>query len=301
MPTKGLRSPVKWHGGKYYLCERIISHFPLHQTYVEPFGGGASVLLNKQPSPVEIYNDLDEAITRLFRVLRDHGEALRQKLILTPYSEVEFEAAALQHEDEVEQARRDFVRWRQSLGGRGDAFSFTRHRARREMADVVSGFLSTIDDQMPLVIERLRQVQILRRPAIEVIRGWDDPEALFYCDPPYLHETRNRRTTDVYGVEMNEEEHRELATTLRQCKGKVVLSGYPSPLYDELYGDWRRIEFDVANHASSEGKKNRMQEVLWFNWGLVDDSSRLKGHQFETLYPCVQTAIERSMSTIGHG
>lgn len=277
MANKGLRSPVKWHGGKHYLCTRIIACFPKHRTYVEPFGGGASVLLNKQPSPVEIYNDLDGSITRLFRVLRDHGEELRRRLILTPYSEVEFEAALLPSEshDEIEQARRDFVQWRMSLGGRGEAFSFTRHRVRRDMADVVSGFLSTIDAELPRITQRLRSVQILSRPAVEVIKGWDDPDCLFYCDPPYVHETRNRRTTDVYGVEMSESDHRELAAVLKECKGKVILSGYPSELYEELYGTWRSLSFEMANHASSEGVKNRMKEVLWFNWSRADSDSRL--------------------------
>jgi DNA adenine methylase len=235
------------------------------------------VLLNKQPSPVEIYNDLDGAITRLFRILRDHGEELRRRLILTPYSEVEFNAAieATEPCDEIEQARRDFVRWRMSLGGRGEAFSFTRHRARRDMADVVSGFLSTIDDELPKIIERLRAIQILCRPAIEVIRGWDCDNCLFYCDPPYVHETRDRRTTDVYGVEMSEADHRELAAVLKTCKGKVILSGYPSELYEELYGEWRNVSFDMANHASSEGLKNRMKETLWFNWTGAEAESRL--------------------------
>src|SRR5438094_6371094 len=99
-----LRPPVKWHGGKFYLCHRIIQHFPLHHTYLEPFGGAASVLLNKPPCPVEVYNDLDQRITRLFRVLRDHGQELQRRLSLTPYSQIEFEEAGKQGGDEIEQA-----------------------------------------------------------------------------------------------------------------------------------------------------------------------------------------------------
>src|SRR3954466_3079099 len=120
-PNK-LRPPVKWHGGKHYLQARIIDLFPQHHTYLEPFGGAASVLLNKPPSEVEVYNDLDGRITRLFRVLRDHGGEFQRRLSLTPYSELEFRDALIEHPDELEQARRDFVRWRLSLGGRGDSF-----------------------------------------------------------------------------------------------------------------------------------------------------------------------------------
>ena len=262
-----LRPPVKWHGGKHYLAGWIIQHFPDHHTYVEPFGGGASVLLNKESSPVEIYNDLDERITRLFRVLRDHGDELRRRLSLTPYSEIEFrESAASAPDDEIEQARRDFVRWRLSLGGRGDSFSFTLHRVRRQMADVVSGYLSAIDDQLPLIVERLRRVQILCRPATDVIQNWDDADALIYCDPPYVPMTRHEGSRQVYGQEMSEDEHRELADLLRSCRGKVVVSGYPSELYSKLYRGWTTAEFDIANHAAGGRSKARKRETLWMNF-----------------------------------
>lgn len=264
---KAMRPPVKWHGGKFYLCHRIIGEFPPHHTYVEPFGGGASVLLNKLPSQVEVYNDLDQRITRLFRILRDNGPELQRRLALTPYSEIEFnnadEPAAT---DDIEKARKDFVRWRLSLGGRGDSFSFTLHRVRRQMADVVSGYLSTIDEQLPLIVERLRTVEIVCRPAIEAIGMWDSGETLFYCDPPYLPSTRHESSRSVYGCEMTEGEHRELAVVLRRCVGKVILSGYPSDLYKELYGDWRVLTFDIANHAAGGRTKARKQETLWMNW-----------------------------------
>lgn len=261
-----LRPPTKWHGGKFYLCQRIIEQFPVHHTYVEPFGGAASVLLNKQPSSVEIYNDLDDRITRLFRVLRDHGDELQHRLSLTPYSELEFDQTNESTTDEIELARRDFVRWRQSIGGRGDGFSYTLHRVRRGMADVVSGYLSTIDEQLPLIVERLRSVQFLCRPATDVIRTWDSPETLHYCDPPYVASTRHESSREVYGYEMTEDDHRELADVLNSCTGKVVLSGYPSELYSDLYRDWRTMQFDVANHAAGGKSKARKQETLWMNW-----------------------------------
>jgi DNA adenine methylase len=266
MPSKPIRSPVKWHGGKHYLCHRIINLFPPHNTYVEPFGGGASVLLNKEPSPVEIYNDLDHSIVRLFRVIRNDADRFQKLLCLTPYSEAEFAADLPDTTDETELARRDFVRWRMSLGGRGKAFSYTKHRVRRGMADVVSGYLSIIDEVLPLIVQRLRSVQFIERSATEVIRIWDSSETLFYCDPPYVHSTRNKRTLDAYGVEMSETGHRELASVLRKATGRIILSGYPSPLYEELYGDWLHFDCDIANHASGASSKSRMTERLWCNW-----------------------------------
>lgn len=276
---KTLRPPVKWHGGKRYLCKRIIAYFPSHQTYLEPFGGAASVLLNKAPAPVEVYNDLDQRIARLFRVLRDQGDEFRRLLTLTPYSEVEFNHVNEPADTEIEQARRDFVRWRLSLGGRGDSFSFTLHRIRRGMADVVSGYLSTIDEQLPPIIERLRRVQIVSRPAVEVIRTWDSPDTLIYCDPPYVPETRHEGSREVYGVEMSEGDHRELAAVLNSCQAKIVLSGYPSALYKELYRSWRTVRFDIANHAAGGRKKARKQEVLWLNYDSDGKKALLPHHQ----------------------
>lgn len=266
MTKSKLRPPVKWHGGKHYLAGRICDLLPPHDTYVEPFGGAASVLLNKEPSPVEVYNDLDLRITRLFRVLRDQGDELLHRLALTPYSEIEYKEAGEDAADEVEQARRDFVRWRQSHGGRGGNFSFTMHCSRRGMADVVSGYLSSIDENLPCIVERLRSVQIVHRPADEVIRRWDAPDTLFYCDPPYLPETRGVTSRDIYGVEMSEQDHSVLASVLRSCKGKVILSGYPSALYDDLYRGWKFVSFDVANHAAGAKVKGRKEECLWMNW-----------------------------------
>lgn len=263
MTTK-LRPPVKWHGGKHYMVHRILGLLPEHATYVEPFGGAASVLLNKDPSPVEVYNDLDGRITRLFRVLRDHGEELRHLLQLTPYDELEWMECETSSLDDVEAARRDFVRWRQSIGGRGDSFSVSLHRVRRGMSDNVSGYLSAIDEQLPLITARLRRVEILCRPAVTVIQQFDAPQTCVYCDPPYV--TSSVSTPCAYEYEMTDEEHRQLATVLKGCKSKVLLSGYQCQLYDELYGDWRKVEFDMPNNSAIGKEKKRRIETVWMNW-----------------------------------
>ena len=155
------------------------------------------------------------------------------------------------------------LRWRMSFGGRGDAFSFTKHRVRRGMAGEVSGYLSAIDNELPQIVERLRTVQIICRPAVGVIRTWDGPETLIYCDPPYLHSTRKEGSRSVYGCEMTDDDHRELADVLHACeKGQVILSGYPSPLYYQLYDGWRRVEIDIAKHAAGGKVKERKRETL---------------------------------------
>ena len=262
-----LRPPVKWHGGKHYLAKRIAALLPPHRIYLEPFGGAASVLLNKAPCDVEAYNDLDHKISRLFRVLQAQGSAFIERLRFVPYSEYEFEDAAEYPSDasEIEKAARDFIRWRQSFGGRGQTWSCTTRRARGGMAGDVNGWWTAID-QLPAVIERLRRVQILNQRAVDAIRRFDHEEAVIYCDPPYLPDTRAANSRDVYGVEMSEQEHCDLAAILNACRSKVVISGYPSDLYTRLYASWRQVEFDMPNHAAAGKTKMRKRETLWLNW-----------------------------------
>jgi DNA adenine methylase len=262
-----IRPPVKWHGGKRYLASRIIEHFPKHRVYLEPFGGGASVLLNKPPVDVETYNDLDRRISRLFRVLREHGSAFVDQAWFILYSQIEFEDAAQYPPDatELQMAICDFIRWRQSFGGKGKSWSYTTGRARGGMAGDVNAWWTAIE-MLPEIIERLRRVQIICQPATEAIKRFDHPEGLIYCDPPYVHGTRSKGGTDVYGVEMTDDDHQQLAKTLSNCKAKVVLSGYPSPLYDKLYKGWRTIDFDIANHAAGGKSKARETERLWLSF-----------------------------------
>lgn len=262
-----VRPPVKWHGGKRYLAARIIEFFPAHRVYLEPFGGGASVLLNKPPVDVETYNDLDLRITRLFQVLRDSGEEFVSRVRLIPYSQVEFQIAAEYPADasELQKAVCDFVRWRQSFGGQGKNWSYTTGRARGGMAGDVNAWWTAIE-MLPQIIDRLRRVQIICQSAFEAIPRFDHEDGLIYCDPPYVHGTRSKGSTDVYGVEMSDDDHRKLAKLLRSCKARVVLSGYPSPLYETLYAGWRTVDFDIANHAAGGKSKAREIERLWLNF-----------------------------------
>lgn len=262
-----IRPPIKWYGGKRYLAARIVKLFPLHRVYLEPFGGGASVLLNKRPVDVETYNDLDQRVTRLFRVLRDQGDAFLSKVRLIPYSQVEFRRAkeCQATATDLDRAVCDFVRWRQSFGGKGESWSYTTGRARGGMAGDVNAWWTAIE-MLPEVIDRLRRVQIICQSAFEAIPRFDHHDGLIYCDPPYAHGTRAKGSTNVYGVEMSDHDHRRLAELLRSCKSRVVLSGYPSDLYGKLYSDWNKVDFDIANHAAGGRKKARETECVWMNF-----------------------------------
>ncbi|MEX2560678.1 MAG: DNA adenine methylase, partial [Pirellulales bacterium] len=155
--------------------------------------------------------------------------------------------------------------WRQSFGGQGRNWSYTTGRARGGMAGDVNAWWTAID-MLPQIIDRLRRVQIICQSAFEAIPRFDHKEGLMYCDPPYVHETRCKGSTNVYGVEMSDDDHKRLASLLATCKAKVVLSGYPCALYRKLYEGWRLVEFDIANHAAGGKSKARERECLWMNF-----------------------------------
>jgi DNA adenine methylase len=206
-------------------------------------------------------------ITRLFRVLRDQGDKFLEKVQLIPYSQVEFQAAAecAPSASDLDKAICDFVRWRQSFGGKGESWSYTTARARGGMAGDVNAWWTAIDG-LPLIIDRIKRVQILCQSAFEAIPRFDHPEGLIYCDPPYVHSTRQENSRNIYHAEMTDDEHRRLAQMLRKCKAKVIVSGYPSELYEEIYSRWKVVKFDIANHAAGGKRKSRETECLWMNF-----------------------------------
>jgi DNA adenine methylase len=257
-----------WYGGKFSHLEWLLPLLPRCHHYCEVFGGSAAVLINREPSPVETYNDIDGEVVNFFRVLREQKDRLIEAIALTPFSREEFySAVSPRHEviSDLERARRFFIRARQARTGLAQTASLGRwanckNTSRAGMAGVVSRWLGSIDD-LPAIALRLLRVQIENRPAIEVIRLYDGPDTLFYCDPPYVHTTRG--DSKAYRFEMDEKAHRELARTLRSCKGKVAISGYRCDLMDELYGDWRCYE---ALPKNCHSVKKLRREALWMNY-----------------------------------
>jgi DNA adenine methylase len=261
----------RWYGGKYSHLDWLLPLLPKAYHYCEPFGGSAAVLLNREPSPVETYNDIDGEVVNFFRVLRDKPEELIERLYLTPFSLKEFKrACALKGRNDlgdVERARLFFVRAEQVRIGLAQTASSGRWAwckltSRRSMAGAVSRWLNRIE-ALWLIAERLKRVQIENRDATEVIRRYDSPETLFYCDPPYPHEARG--DPHAYGYEMTEEEHERLAEVLHSVKGMVALSSYFSPLMNRLYGDWTRIDAPVM---TAHSVKKPRKESLWINYSL---------------------------------
>lgn len=263
------RPALRWHGGKWLLAPWIISLMPPHRVYVEPFGGGASVLLRKPPAYAEIYNDLDQAVVSFFRIMRDPatGQQLRTALELTPFAREEFNGAYEPSEDAFEAARRLVIR---SFMGFGSDGATGEYRTGFRSASNRSGTTPAHDwrrypDSLPALIDRLRGVVIENRDAIEVMQRHDAADALHYVDPPYMHVLRsrtNRRKGAVgnYRHELDDEGHLRLLEALRGLQGAVMLSGYPTPVYDEGLPGWHRIE----RKALADGAAERT-EVLWIN------------------------------------
>ena len=261
-----------WYGGKFSHLEWLLPLLPTTTHYCEPFGGSAAVLLNRLPSPVETYNDLDGEVVNFFRVLREQKEALIEAIGLTPFSKAEFERAIAEPDDTLtalERARRFYIRARQVRTGLAQTASAGRWAhcvltSRAGMAGAVSRWLGSVE-ALPEIAQRLLRVQIEHAPAIEVIQRYDTPNTLFYCDPPYPHEARG--DSKAYRFEMTDDDHRTLAAVLQQVEGKVAISGYHCNLMDELYGDWQIIEAPVKKAHSV---KQPRREVLWTNYDVQE-------------------------------
>lgn len=260
METAVKRPLLRYHGGKWRDSNWIISMFPSHDKYNEVFGGGASVLLRKERSRFEVYNELNDEITNLFEVVRNHGEDLANRIYLTPYSKKEFELSYEQTDDNIEAARRTLVR---SFMGFGTCVTAKKktgfRRFSRSRGASPNMEWNNIPDNILAVCERLKGVLIENIDACECLIKQDSKTTLHYVDPPYLQETRS--VTDMYLFEMTENDHIDLADCLHSLKGMVVLSGYASELYDqELYKDWQRC----SKKSFADGAKQR-EEVVWKN------------------------------------
>ncbi len=266
--TRKKKIAFGWYGGKFSHLDWLLPLLPETHHYCEPFAGSAAVLLNRQPSPVETYNDIDGEVVNFFRVLRTQRDALIEAIGLTPFSREEFYLSLQTNGtslSDLERARRFFVRARQTRTGLAQTASLGRwanckQTSRAGMSGVVSRWLGSVE-ALPEIAERLLRVQIENRPAIDVISLYDDRRTLFYCDPPYLHSTRG--DSKAYGYEMWEIEHYELAEILRRVKAKVALSGYRNKLMDDLFKGWRR--FDAPQKHCHSIKQVR-QESLWMNY-----------------------------------
>ena len=259
-----------WYGGKYSHLDWLLPLLPQLPHYCEPFAGSAAVLLNRLPTLVETYNDLDGEVVNFFRVLRNDSDELIRLIALTPFSREEYFNAIYGNMDdvsEVERARKFYIRARQTRTGLAQKASLGRwanckNTSRAGMSGVVSRWLGGVE-ALDNIAERLLRVQIENRPATHVITLYDDVETLFYCDPPYLHETRG--DSNAYAYEMDEEQYNEFADLVTDVKGFVAVSGYDHPIMNKLFKNKYWVKSFEAKKPIHSTKDIR-QEVLWTNY-----------------------------------
>lgn len=265
MKRKLKRPVLRWFGGKWILAPWIISHFPKHRIYVEPFGGAGSVLMRKERSYAEVWNDMDESVFNLFSVLRtmEGSIDLRNVLEFTPYSRREFELAHVYNPDPVENARRLIIR--SFMGFGADSASKLTSKTGFRSNSNRSGTTPAHDwinypSQISGFTKRLKGVIIENRDALGVMDDHDGPDTLHYVDPPYPHTTRR---SGRYTHEMTNHGHEKLAECLAGLDGKVIISGYSSPIYDGL--GWRKVEKE--SYADGAAKRT---ECLWMNYPMLE-------------------------------
>jgi|SRR5882672_3531814 len=262
---KPFRPALRYHGGKWTIAPWIISHFPEHRVYCEPFCGAASVLLRKSRSKIEVINDLDDEVTGLFEILRDKdaSRVLCELIAFPPFSRADFKLAYEPAVTAIERARRLVVR---------SFFGFGSHSFNADNSNGFRSFIcknyasewSGVPEALMAIVERINGVMVENRPALEVIAQKDSADTLFFIDPPYPTSTRDGNGKG-YRFEMTDHNHRQLACFLKSVKGKVVLCGYPCDLYDvELFADWRRVE--VSAYAGGQKGRVKRTEVLWMNF-----------------------------------
>ncbi len=265
-----IKSPVmRYHGGKFRLGPWVMSFFPKHYTYVEPFGGAAGVLMQKEPSQSEVYNDLDGDIVNVFRVLQDPelSNRLVGLLNVTPYARAEFDLAFVPADGPVERARRTLIRSSMGFGSGGATKNRTGFRVDSYRS---YGTAAQLWPKYPALInqfcQRLRGVIIENKDAIGVIENHDRKDTLFFVDPPYVLDTRVNNK--IYRYEMTNDDHQALIEKLVDVDGMVVLSGYDSEIYNDLLIGWQRHRTQ-ARISAGRGTGIRT-ECVWLNEACVE-------------------------------
>ncbi len=248
---------LKYPGGKWRISEWIISHFPEHKVYLEPYFGSGAVFFKKEPCYVETINDINGDIVNLFRICRDYPEELAKLINLTPFSRDEFAACYERSGDPIEQARRTLVRYHQSFGTCNSS-----KNSWRNVQQYGGPRTATMWNNLPGIIvevcSRLKDAQIENTDALTLINRYNDEKTLIYCDPPYLQSIRKR---NMYKHEMSDMDHLELVTALKNSSSQIILSGYENDLYDCYLRDWNK---DSIKTTAQMGKKRT--ETIWMNF-----------------------------------
>lgn len=255
-----MKSVMRYPGSKWALAKWIISFFPEHHSYLEPFFGSGAVLFNKPRSNIETVNDMDGNVVNLFNWIKRDPERLAHEIYYTPYARRVYEdALTSMPEDSLERAVNFYIRLNMGHGFRtnGEKVGWKNDVQGRERAYASQDWCN-LPDKILQAAERLRGVQIENMPALDLIKRFNYKNVLIYCDPPYMLETRHGKQ---YRCEMDDGDHEELLRLLLKHKGFVLISGYDTELYRDMLAGWIRYEATAYSQICSKKK-----EVLWMNF-----------------------------------
>jgi len=256
-----MKAPITYYGGKTYQSAWILDAFKRYEfkTYIEPFGGSGAILFAKEPSPVEIYNDLYSDLVTFYRVLRDPKtyEEFIRFVENSPYSREMFyeskNALANKELSDVERAGHFFIVIRQSFSCLRTHWSAVGKFAKTQAQPYRNAI-----DRLPEVHKRLRNVHIEHKDAVDCIKQCASPKSLVYCDPPYIAGTRV--APEAYKHEYTDEQHEKLIETLLTVPGHKILSGYESPIYKPLLdAGWTLHKKQFACYASQNRQTYRTE------------------------------------------
>ena len=256
-----------YFGGKFSWVEHLYANFPTNFTHlVDVFAGSMAVSLNYRGRCIRTVNEINADITNFFAVLRDHEADLTRLLLLTPCSEQEYLNCWEPSDDPIEQARRFYVRVRQSFFGlgaqrRNKGWHMAKTHVNAQGGETVSRWNNAIEKLHEVADEIRSGFQITNWDCLVCIDKIDFPGAFFYCDPPYTK--RSRASYNDYRFEFPDEDHEALADKLHKIEGLAMVSGYDCSLMNALYRDWNKVKFPVKKNNIRSGE---VQECIWMNY-----------------------------------
>lgn len=247
-----MNSFICWIGGKKLLRKEIIGSFPEEiERYVEVFGGAGWVLFGKEPSKLEVFNDINSELINLYRCIKYHPIALQQELEFMFMSREQFfdyRDKNLKGMTDIQRAARYFYIIKASFGG--DKISFGT-----SCKNIVNAI-----DYLSEVSKRLKNVVIENKDFLGLIKTYDRANALFYCDPPYYG------TEKYYNTEFGEEQHIQLRDILTQIKGKFILSYNDCEFIRNLYKNFNIIEIERNHNLRTKDGSDRYKELIIKNY-----------------------------------
>ena len=248
---------LKYPGSKWNIAEWIISYFPPHTSYLEPFFGSGAVFFSKKPSYCETINDISGDVVNLFKVIRDHPNQLSKLIEYTPWARAEYDMSYEKTEDDIENARRFLIRCWMAFASSTSARVGWKNDVRGRAGAAGYKIWQKVPDRIYNITSRLKQAQIENKTALEIIKRHRYSEILIYADPPYPLATRSGK---IYAYEMTDIDHEQLLDALMEHPGPVVLSGYSCDLYNNKLKEW-----EVKTKMAAAEKGNSREEVIWIN------------------------------------